>query len=279
MQLPVNPDDAHDVDTELGVDELDPEDGGESGGARRRGLYLLPNLFTTGGLFAGFYAIVAAMAGHFQAAALAVFVAMLMDGLDGRIARLTHTESAFGKEYDSLSDMVSFGLAPALVMYEWAFRDMLAFGPLWGKIGWLGAFFYAICAAFRLARFNVRTGVVDKRYFQGLPSPAAAAIVAGAVWLGADFNVSGSAVLIPAYVLTVAAGALMVSSIGYYSFKDLNLHGRVPFTVIVLVALLLIVVALSPPKVLFLCFFGYVCSGPLMALVRLYRRHRRKRAD
>ncbi|HVC27927.1 MAG TPA: CDP-diacylglycerol--serine O-phosphatidyltransferase, partial [Gammaproteobacteria bacterium] len=175
MHPPVNPD--PDVDTEVGIDEQvgEVDDAGIEG-PRRRGIYLLPNLFTTAGLFAGFYAIVAAMAGHFQPAAIAVFVAMIMDGLDGRIARLTHTESAFGKEYDSLADMVSFGLAPALVMYEWAFKDMVNFGFIWGKIGWLGAFFYAIAAALRLARFNVRSGVVDKRYFQGLPSPAAAGI-------------------------------------------------------------------------------------------------------
>jgi CDP-diacylglycerol---serine O-phosphatidyltransferase len=273
MQLPDQPD--SEVDTEVGVDE-ELEGSAESEGPRRRGIYLLPNLFTTGGLFAGFYAIVAAIAGHFQAAALAVFVAMIMDGLDGRIARLTHTESAFGKEYDSLSDMVSFGLAPALVMYEWAFKDMINLGWLWGKLGWLGAFFYAICAALRLARFNVRTGIVDKRYFQGLPSPAAAAIVAGAVWFGADLDIPGGALIIPAYLLTVAAGALMVSSIGYYSFKDLNLHGKVPFTVIVLVALLLIVVSLSPPKVLFIAFFVYACSGPVMAVSRLQKRRARK---
>ncbi|HET7650618.1 MAG TPA: CDP-diacylglycerol--serine O-phosphatidyltransferase [Gammaproteobacteria bacterium] len=266
-----------DVETEVGVDE-ELEGGPESEGPRRRGIYLLPNLFTTGGLFAGFYAIVAAITGHFEPAAIAVFAAMIMDGLDGRIARLTHTESAFGKEYDSLSDMVSFGLAPALVMYEWAFRDMLHFGWLWGKLGWLGAFFYAICAALRLARFNVRAGVVDKRYFQGLPSPAAAAIVAGAVWFGADLDIPGSALLIPAYLLTVGAGALMVSSIGYYSFKDLNLHGKVPFTVIVLVALLLIVITLSPPKVLFIGFFIYACSGPIMAVARLWKRRARKHA-
>ncbi|MDE2195876.1 MAG: CDP-diacylglycerol--serine O-phosphatidyltransferase [Gammaproteobacteria bacterium] len=276
MHAPVNPD--PDVDTELGVDEQEADNGGgtEGEGPRRRGIYLLPNLFTTAGLFAGFYAIVAAMAGHFQPAAIAVFVAMIMDGLDGRVARLTHTESAFGKEYDSLSDMVSFGLAPALVMYEWAFKDMINFGWAWGKLGWLGAFFYAITAALRLARFNVRTGVVDKRYFQGLPSPAAAGIVAGAVWFGSDLDIPGSALLIPAYILTVAAGALMVSSISYYSFKDLNLHGRVPFTTILIVPIALIIISLSPPKVLFIGFFAYACSGPMLALWRMRRRLARK---
>lgn len=275
MHAPMNPD--QDVDTEVGIDEQVGETD-EVGieGPRRRGIYLLPNLFTTAGLFAGFYAIVAAMAGHFQPAAIAVFVAMIMDGLDGRIARLTHTESAFGKEYDSLSDMVSFGLAPALVIYEWAFKDMINFGWAWGKIGWLGAFFYAITAALRLARFNVRTGVVDKHYFQGLPSPAAAGIVAGAVWFGVDMDIPGPALVIPAYALTVAAGALMVSSIGYYSFKDLNLHSRVPFTTMLFLVIGLIVISLSPPKVLFIIFFIYACSGPAMALWRLRRRVSRR---
>ena len=271
MHPPVNPD--PDVDTEVGIDEQvgEVDDAGIEG-PRRRGIYLLPNLFTTAGLFAGFYAIVAAMAGHFQPAAIAVFVAMIMDGLDGRIARLTHTESAFGKEYDSLADMVSFGLAPALVMYEWAFKDMVNFGFVWGKIGWLGAFFYAIAAALRLARFNVRSGVVDKRYFQGLPSPAAAGIIAGMVWLGVDLSIPGPALVIPAYVLTVAAGALMVSSIGFYSFKDFNLHGRVPFTTILIIPIAIIVISFSPPDVLFVVFFVYACSGPVMALWRLRRR-------
>ncbi len=271
MHTPVSPD--QDVETELGIDEQvgETDDIGVEG-PRRRGIYLLPNLFTTAGLFAGFYAIVAAMAGHFQPAAIAVFVAMIMDGLDGRIARLTHTESAFGKEYDSLSDMVSFGLAPALVMYEWAFKDMVNFGWAWGKIGWLGAFFYAIAAALRLARFNVRAGIVDKRYFQGLPSPAAAGIVAGTVWLGVDLSIPGPALVIPAYVLTVAAGALMVSSIGYYSFKDFNLHGRVPFSTILIVPIAIIVISFSPPDVLFTVFFLYACSGPVLALWRLRRR-------
>lgn len=271
MHAPTNSD--PDVETEVGIDEQVNE-AAEVGveGPRRRGIYLLPNLITTAGLFAGFYAIVAAIVGHFEPAAIAIFVAMIFDGLDGRIARLTHTESAFGKEYDSLSDMVSFGLAPALVMYEWSFKDMINFGWAWGKIGWLGAFIYAIAAALRLARFNVRTGVVDKRYFQGLPSPAAAGIVAGAVWLGTDLAIPGPALVIPAYVITVGAGALMVSSIGYYSFKDLHLYGRVPFTMLLIVPIAIIVISLSPPWVLFVTFFLYACSGPLTALWRLRRR-------
>ena len=277
MQKEMNPD--QDVDTELGLDEVEPGPGeGESGAHRPRGVYLLPNLFTTAGLFSGFYAIVAAMVGHFQPAAVAVFVAMVADGLDGRVARWTHTESAFGKEYDSLSDMVSFGLAPALVMYEWSLHSMVNYGPIWGKIGWLGAFFYAVCGALRLARFNVRAGVVDKRYFQGLPSPAAAGILAGAVWCADNFDVPGSALIIPAYILTVGAGALMVSSIGYYSFKDLKLQGKVPFAFLLLVPLVMVVVFLSPPNVLFLGFFLYAVIGLGLALWRLYRRLSRKPA-
>jgi CDP-diacylglycerol--serine O-phosphatidyltransferase len=274
MQKPMED---QDVDTEIGADEIEPGVA-DAEGPRRRGIYLLPNLFTSAGLFSGFYAIVAAMAGKFEPAAIAVFVAMVFDSLDGRVARWTHTESAFGKEYDSLSDMVSFGLAPALVMYEWSLHSMVDYGVVPGKLGWMGAFLYAACAAIRLARFNVRTGMVDKRYFQGLPSPAAAGILAGAVWCALNFDVPGSALIIPAYVLTVGAGALMVSSIGYYSFKDLKLQGRVPFAMLLLVPLFIVVIFLSPPNVLFLVFLLYACSGLVMALWRLYKRWSRRPA-
>ena len=265
-----------DVDTEIGVDEEEPGTPEPIEGPRRRGIYLLPNLFTTAGLFSGFYAIVAAMAGKFEPAAIAVFAAMVFDSLDGRVARWTHTESAFGKEYDSLSDMVSFGLAPALVMFEWSLHSMADYGSAWGKVGWMGAFFYAACAALRLARFNVRVGMVDKRYFQGLPSPAAAGILAGAVWCALNFDIPGSAVIIPAYILTAGAGALMVSSIGYYSFKDLKLQGKVPFTVLLAVPVLLVIIFVSPANVLFFGFLGYALTGMLMALWRLHRRLGRK---
>lgn len=273
MQQPVIED--QDVETEVGADELEPGTA-EAEGPRRRGIFLLPNLFTSAGLFSGFYAIVAAMAGKFEPAAIAIFAAMVFDGLDGRVARWTHTESAFGKEYDSLSDMVSFGLAPSLVMYEWSLRSMTDYGIIPGKLGWLGAFIYAACAAIRLARFNVRTGVVDKRYFQGLPSPAAAGILAGAVWFAFDFDVPGSALIIPAYILTVGAGVLMVSSIGYYSFKDLKLQGRVPFAMLLVVPLVLVVVSVDPQIVLFLIFLTYAVSGLVMATWRLYKRRSRK---
>ncbi|MGE5625892.1 MAG: CDP-diacylglycerol--serine O-phosphatidyltransferase [Bacillota bacterium] len=276
MQKQMVPD--QDVDTEIGVDEEEPGTPEPAEGPRRRGIYLLPNLFTTAGLFSGFYAIVAAIAGKFEPAAIAVFAAMVFDSLDGRVARWTHTESAFGKEYDSLSDMVSFGLAPALVMFEWSLHSMADYGNAWGKVGWMGAFFYAVCAALRLARFNVRVGIVDKRYFQGLPSPAAAGILAGAVWCALNFDVPGSAVIIPAYILTVGAGALMVSSIGYYSFKDLKLQGKVPFTVLLAVPVLLIIIYLSPPNVLFLGFLGYALAGIAMSLWRLNKRLGKKTA-
>jgi CDP-diacylglycerol--serine O-phosphatidyltransferase len=277
MQQQIVPDE--DVDTEVGLDEVEPDEvAAEGEGPRRRGIYLLPNLFTTAGLFSGFYAIVAAMAGKFEPAAVAVFVAMVFDSLDGRVARWTHTESAFGKEYDSLADMVSFGLAPALVMYEWSLHSLVDYGWALGKLGWMAAFLYAACAAMRLARFNVRAGTVDKRYFQGLPSPAAAGILAGAVWCADNFDVPGSALIIPSFILTVGAGALMVSSIGYYSFKDLKLQGRVPFAMLLVVPVVIVVVFLSPPNMLFLSFFLYACSGIAMALWRLDKRLRTRKA-
>jgi len=232
---------------------------------RRRGIYLLPNLFTTAGLFAGFYAIVAATKIHFEAAAIAIFVAMIMDGLDGRIARMTNTQSDFGKEYDSLSDMVAFGLAPALVVYEWALFDL-------GKLGWLAAFIYTAGAALRLARFNVQHAVVNKRYFQGLASPAAAGVLGGMVWVGDDFglrNADGIAVM--SAVMTVVVALLMVSNVRYRSFKDLDLRNKVPFVAVLLLVLTFAFVSIDPPQVLFAIFFGYAVSGPVNTL-RLIRK-------
>ena len=198
---------------------------------RRRGIYLLPNLFTTAGLFAGFYGIVSAMNSQFESAAIAIFVAMIMDGLDGRIARLTNTQSDFGVEYDSLADMVSFGLAPALIVYQWALSGM-------GKLGWLAAFIYTASTALRLARFNTQAASVDKRFFQGLPSPAAAALVAGMIWLGETQElVEVTNLTIIAFPVTVLAGILMVSNIRFYSFKEVDLKGRVPFVGILLLVL------------------------------------------
>jgi CDP-diacylglycerol--serine O-phosphatidyltransferase len=231
---------------------------------RRRGIYLLPNLFTTAALFAGFYAIVSAMNDRFEHAAVAIFVAMILDGLDGRVARMTNTQSEFGAEYDSLSDMVSFGLAPSLVMYQWALQGM-------GKLGWIAAFIYAAGAALRLARFNTQIGIADKRFFQGLASPAAAAIVTGMVWVGFDNHVQGSDVRWFAFVLTVAAGLLMVSNFRYYSFKDINLRGKVPFVAILAIVLLFVIYSLDTPSMLFLTFLIYAISGPIVTV--LTRRH------
>lgn len=237
---------------------------------QRRGIYLLPNLLTTAALFAGFYAIVAAMGSRFEAAAVAIFVAMILDGADGRIARMTNTQSAFGAEYDSLSDMVSFGLAPALVMYEWSL-----FG--FGKLGWLAAFLYTAAAALRLARFNTQVGSADKRFFQGLPSPAAAAIVAGLVWFASDYGYAGIDAAPFAFVITVGGGLLMVSNIRFHSFKDLDLRGRVPFVAVLIVVLVFVFVSIDPPQVLFLAFLLYALSGPFLTLLQVRKRRAKRR--
>jgi CDP-diacylglycerol---serine O-phosphatidyltransferase len=232
---------------------------------RRRGIYLLPNLFTTAALFSGFYAIVQSMNNRFEDAAVAIFIAMVLDGLDGRVARLTHTQSEFGAEYDSLSDMVSFGVAPSLLMYEWAFKDL-------GKLGWFAAFIYCVCAALRLARFNTNIDVVDKRFFQGLPSPAAAALVSGFVWVLLDNGYSGNDVRWVASALTVFAGLSMVSNLRFYSFKDFNLRKSVPFIVIFLLAMFFVVISSYPAGVLFMLFLGYALSGYGLWLYDLRKR-------
>ncbi|CAJ0777712.1 hypothetical protein LMG7141_00661 [Ralstonia condita] len=226
---------------------------------RRRGIYLLPNAFTTAALFAGFFAIVQAMNLNFETAAIAIFAAMVLDGMDGRVARITHTQSAFGEQYDSLSDMVSFGVAPALVMYEWILRDL-------GKWGWLAAFVYCAGAALRLARFNTNIGVVDKRFFQGMPSPAAAALIAGFVWLAIDNKLPVKELWMPwvAFGLTLYAGLSMVSNAPFYSGKALDVRHRVPFGVMVLVLVLFVVVSSDPPVALFGLFVGYALSGYLL---------------
>jgi CDP-diacylglycerol---serine O-phosphatidyltransferase len=221
---------------------------------QRRGIYLLPNLFTTGGLFAGFFAIVQGMNSNFNLAAIAIFVAMVCDSLDGRVARLTHTQSAFGAEYDSLSDMVAFGAAPALVVYEWALKDL-------GRWGWIAAFLYCACAALRLARFNTNIEVIDKRYFQGLPSPAAAALLAGLVWIMDDYQVKGRNIDWWVWTVTVFAALTMVSSIKFYSFKDFNLRRSVPFWAVLVVLMVFVVITLDQPRVLFGAFVCYALSG------------------
>ncbi|MEW6676594.1 MAG: CDP-diacylglycerol--serine O-phosphatidyltransferase [Pseudomonadota bacterium] len=246
------------TDSQAGPDPESPE---EEGKPRRRGIYLLPNLFTTGALFAGFYAIVQAMNGHFEQAAIAIFVAMVLDGLDGRVARLTNTQSAFGAEYDSLSDMVSFGVAPALVIYSFALQGM-------GKLGWIAAFVYCAGAALRLARFNTMLAVQDKRWFQGMPSPSAAALVASFVWVLVDNQVAGDDVRGFAWALTLFAGLSMISNFRFYSGKDINLRRSVPFVVIVLVALAFSLVSIDPPIVLFVLFLAYGVSGYLLWIKR-----------
>jgi CDP-diacylglycerol--serine O-phosphatidyltransferase len=234
---------------------------------RRRGIYLLPNLFTTAALFAGFYAIVQAMNGRFDHAAIAIFVAMVLDGLDGRVARLTKTQSAFGAEYDSLSDMVSFGAAPALVVYEWALRSM-------GKLGWIAAFVYVAGAALRLARFNTMLEVADKRFFQGLPSPSAAALVAGFVWVIEDYAIDPENVRWAAWFVTVFAGLTMVSNLKYYSFKTINLRRSVPFVAVFLIVLFFGLVSYQPPLVLFGVFAAYSLAGYVWSAWLALRRRR-----
>ncbi|MCB1690674.1 MAG: CDP-diacylglycerol--serine O-phosphatidyltransferase, partial [Halioglobus sp.] len=232
-------------------------------------IYLLPNLFTTAALFAGFYAIIAAMRGDFENAAVAIFFAMVLDGLDGRIARLTNTSSKFGEEFDSLSDMVSFGVAPALVVFSWALGDL-------GKFGWSTAFIYVACAALRLARFNTQIATADKNYFTGLASPAAAAILASAVWVCHDLGLVGAALprelsfLIG--LLTATVGFLMIANFPYYSFKGIDFRGRVPFVVMIAVVLVFGLITLDPPSILLFAFLGYALSGPIMLVVKRRKR-------
>lgn len=254
-----------DIDIDMLVDEHEEEvsEGGET--VRRRGIYLLPNLFTTAALFAGFYAIIAGMRGDYEAASIAIFFAMFLDGLDGRVARLTNTASKFGAEYDSLSDMVSFGVAPALVVYSWGLADL-------GKIGWSVAFIYVACAALRLARFNTQIEVADKAWFTGLASPAAAAVIAGTVWVCNDIGWSGAGlpfeVSVVAALLTALIGILMIANLPYYSFKTVDQRGRVPFAAVILVVLIFGMVTIDPPRVLLGAFLLYAISGPVVRVVR-----------
>ena len=235
-------------------------------------------MVTTAGLFAGFYSIVAAMNGRFEAAAIAIFIAMVMDGLDGRVARLTNTQSDFGVQYDSLSDMVCFGLAPALVMYEWSLRYMVSVG--WAKLGWLAAFIYAASAALRLARFNAQVATAEKNYFRGLPSPSAAGVLAGLVWAATDLGLEGETLVYFAFVLTISMGLLMVSNIRYYSFKEFGFKNRVSFVAILVVMLVYAFASIDPPKVLFLGFLVYSIFGIIYTLVGIRnRRKARKRGE
>jgi CDP-diacylglycerol--serine O-phosphatidyltransferase len=243
------------IDSDIAAHADEPE---PSPRTPRKGLYVLPNLFTIAALFGGFYAIVMAMNARFEQAALGIFAAMVLDSLDGRVARMTHTQSTFGAQMDSLADMVSFGAAPALVVYEWGLKGL-------GKLGWGAAFVYCACAALRLARFNTNLGVVDKRYFQGLPSPAAAAIVMGFVWLlnDAGFTAANSGEWLPwaAFAFTLYSGLTMVTNVPFYSFKDVSLKRSVPFVFIVAIALAIAVINIHPPLVLFALFVLYGVSG------------------
>ena len=258
---------------DLLVDEHEEEVSENGRTVRRQGVYLLPNLFTTGALFSGFYAIIAAMRGDFEPAAIAIFFAMAFDTLDGRVARLTNTSSKFGADYDSLSDMVSFGLAPALVVFSWGLGEL-------GKVGWSAAFIYVACAALRLARFNTQIDTADKNYFTGLASPSAAAIVASTVWVCHDLGLVGNEIPVElsvvVAVLTAVVGILMIVNFPYYSFKGIDFRKRVPFVVIFLVVLVFGLVTVDPPTVFLVAFLGYAVSGPVMALRKLRQRHNTK---
>jgi len=238
----------------------------------KRGVYLLPNILTTFGLFAGFFSIILATKGQYGDAAIAIFVAMLFDGLDGRVARLTNTQSSFGEQYDSMADMLSFCVAPALLMYFWQFSDL-------GKIGWLGAFIYTAAGALRLARFNTQIGVEDKRYFQGLPSPAAAALIAGMVWTKQSIGVTDydQYLTLVSWIILVSAGVLMVSNIRYYSFKEINLKGRSSFKLLLIATLIIIVITLWPSAILFVFFFAYALSGLIMTMIEVRKKRQIKK--
>lgn len=251
------------------------ESGDDLPQARNRHIYLLPNLLTTCGLFSGFYAILAAASGHFEHACIAVFVAGVFDGVDGRVARMTGTSSEFGVQYDSLADLVSFGMAPALVMYHWALVGMKIDGPLPGKLGWAAAFLYVACAALRLARFNTQVGVIDKRWFIGLNSPSSAAVMMAFVWTLDDFGYSGESLRYAAVALTVTCALLMVSRIRYTSFKGEKKNERIPFWVMLLIVGFLVALMVDPPRVLLTVAAGYALSGPAYWI---WNRARRKTA-
>ncbi len=260
-------------DQELEADSILPIDEHEEivseGGKkiRRRGIYLLPNLLTLGALFSGFYAVIAGMSGNFNEAGWAILIASVLDGLDGRIARLTNTQSAFGAQFDSLSDMVSFGMAPSLIMFSWAFAPL-------GRVGWAASFFYTACAALRLARFNVQLGTVDKRFFLGLQSPLAAGLITFVPWVGYRYGVEVTPLIAYlAALLTVFAGLLMISNYEYFSFKELNFKGTVPYMVFVFTIVLLVVVAQNPHEVLLSMCIVYAASGPVMWLVKRQRKN------
>lgn len=261
-----------DFESLLLIDDHEEEvsEGGRK--VRRKGIFLLPNLLTTGALFAGFFAVISGMNNEFHNACMAILAAMFLDGLDGRVARLTNTQSAFGAEYDSLSDMLAFGVAPALICFSWALSDL-------GTLGWTAAFFYVACAALRLARFNVQLGTVSKRFFVGLASPAAAGLVVFMVWVCDEYDVEVTfPISVMAAILTMIAGLLMVLNVHYLSFKDMDFRNRVPFFVILMVILLFVIVSWDPPVVLFVIAILYALSGPMLTFYQ-YRKKKSKKVD
>ncbi len=229
---------------------------------RRRGIYLLPNLLTTGALFFGFYSIIASIHGNFKAAVLAIFAAMALDGLDGRVARMTSTSSEFGKEFDSLSDMVAFGLTPAVVTYQWGVTRLAEYGATWERLGWLAAFLYVAAAAFRLARFNSNSSWTDRRYFQGLASPAAAACVAATVWVSTEYEIDGLTALVSGIAITALSAVLMMSRFRYLSFKDVRPGHRVRYGRVMLIPLVFGIIYIEPPLATFILVCAYAASGP-----------------
>ncbi len=241
---------------------------------RSRGVYLLPNLFTTSALFAGFFSIISAFNEHFEAAAIAIIVAMVLDGFDGRVARMTNTATEFGAEYDSMADMISFGMAPAFLMYSWSLSSLAE--ARWGQMGWVVAFAYTACCALRLARFNVAVGTADKRFFQGLACPTAGVVLASVVWVCSDLGISGESVVPLVFIATLATGLLMVSRFAYYSFKDLGGNKKVPFVMLLGLLLLFVTTALDPPKMILIGGTLYTLSGPAWWGIRWYRKRSRQ---
>ncbi len=245
--------------------------------AKRKGIYLLPNLFTTGALFAGFYSIIAGIQGKYEMACFCIFIAALLDALDGRVARLTNTQSEFGEQYDSLSDLVSFGVAPGLLMFNWSLFHLTAVHPVMGKIGWLAAFVFTVSGALRLARFNTQIGVIDKAYFQGLPSPAAAAVISSFVWICVDLELVGADLKYIALPLTIITGLLMVSRFRYYSFKTIPFRENVSFIWILLLVLVFVLLTIKTAWVLFVVFTGYALSGIIFTMVSIKRKRAMKK--
>ncbi len=247
--------------------------------AKRKGIYLLPNLFTTGALFAGFYSIIAGIQGKYEMACFCIFIAALLDALDGRVARLTNTQSEFGEQYDSMSDLVSFGVAPGLLMFNWSLFHLTSVHPVMGKIGWLAAFIFTASGALRLARFNTQIGVIDKAYFQGLPSPAAAAVISSFVWICVDLELVGADLKYIALPLTVITGLLMVSRIRYYSFKTIPFKENVSFIWILLLVLVFVLLTIKTAWVLFVVFTGYAFSGIVFTMVSIKRKRAMKKTS